>query len=480
MQACYPKKYPRTHWDTLNVDYPVRVLEQKDVSSEFIARKWRPEPEVLQHKTKTGEDVQEYRDNSYNECMRSQTALDYGYKIPEIKRFNKHTSCVENEYIYPLSRRVEDRPPACKVHGTTETKESFSTPPSYSRLITEKDQFKHPVSLENKPLTMTPSWHKELEQMDTTYEGFEKYLDPYLTTNRLHHRPYTADQLKKISNSKDIVTYYTLADSPWVWSRKPTHDDWFVRVKCPKTIYDREKFKGDLREIRIHNKLNWLPGSFRTEVKDNYNFSTHQKDINMEKHDEHLLTVYYESKCPDSKKFVLEQLQPAIELLHRYVKLRLIPFGKSRSINYGDDGFECQHGPEECLGNIVQECALRHMRGHSDIQRVTYVVCEMASESGAHASLGCVKHAGLSVSDVEGCVLAGEGVALQLDSEYHTDKLKPKFIPTVTLDGVFNQDFQDAAMTDLIGTLCATLREAAPCARYYNNRAWEYIFYNST
>ncbi|XP_045537035.1 uncharacterized protein LOC106719799 [Papilio machaon] len=165
-------------------------------------------------------------------------------------------------------------------------RESFSTPQSFSRLITDKDQFKHPVSLESNPIPIAPSWHKELEPIDTTYEGFEKYLDPYLTTSRLHHRPYTADQLKKISNSKDIVTYYTLSDIPWVWSTKPTHKDWFVRVKCPKTMYDREKFKGDFREIRSHNKLHWVPGSFRTEAKDNYGFNTHQKDIKIEKHEE--------------------------------------------------------------------------------------------------------------------------------------------------------------------------------------------------
>ncbi|XP_068628363.1 GILT-like protein 1 [Battus philenor] len=192
------------------------------------------------------------------------------------------------------------------------------------------------------------------------------------------------------------------------------------------------------------------------------------------------VTVYYESKCPDSKKFILEQLQPAIELLHNYVKLRLIPFGKSRSINYGDEGFECQHGPRECLGNLVQDCALKYMREYNDVQRVTYVVCEMASESGAHGSLACVKHAGLPIGDVEGCVLAGEGVALQLDSEYHTNLLKPKFIPTITINGVFNQDIQDSALVDLKGTLCSILREARPCARYYNNRAWEYIFYKPT
>lgn len=43
-----------------------------------------------------------------------------------------------------------------------------------------------------------------------------------------------------------------------------------------------------------------------------------------------LLTVYYESQCPDSKTFILKQLQPALHLLHQYITLKLIPFGKSR------------------------------------------------------------------------------------------------------------------------------------------------------
>lgn len=57
-----------------------------------------------------------------------------------------------------------------------------------------------------------PSFHKDLEPIDTTHEGFEKLLDPYLTTSQLHHRPYTADQLARSSVTNDVVTYYTYAD----------------------------------------------------------------------------------------------------------------------------------------------------------------------------------------------------------------------------------------------------------------------------
>ncbi|CAG4996651.1 unnamed protein product [Parnassius apollo] len=128
--------------------------------------------------------------------------------------------------------------------------------------------------------------------MNTTYEGFERYLDPYLTTSRLYLRPYTAEQLKKISNSKDVVTYYILADVPWVWSRKPKHDEWTLRQRRPQSTFDREKFKGDFREIRTHNKLQWVPGSFRTEVKDNYALFVPKINDQLDTYEDDVITGY--------------------------------------------------------------------------------------------------------------------------------------------------------------------------------------------
>ncbi|XP_061718338.1 GILT-like protein 1 [Cydia pomonella] len=191
-----------------------------------------------------------------------------------------------------------------------------------------------------------------------------------------------------------------------------------------------------------------------------------------------LLSVYYESQCVDSKTFVLQQLRPALQLLDKHIKLQLVPFGKSRSINYGDDGFKCQHGPSECLGNMVQDCALFQMRHQSNLEQLGYVACEMESEAGSRGSFECVHRAGLRTEQVEKCLKSRQGTQLQLDSEYLTLLMKPKFIPTIAVDLLFDQHVQDNALIDLTGTLCAepVLEKTAACAHYYNTLALKHLF----
>lgn len=54
----------------------------------------------------------------------------------------------------------------------------------------------------------------------------------------------------------------------------------------------------------------------------------------------------------------------------------------------------------------------------------------------SHISFQCVRLAGLEPDTVDRCVMTGEGIALQLDSEYQTNSLAPQFIPSITIDGV--------------------------------------------
>lgn len=76
------------------------------------------------------------------------------------------------------------------------------------------------------------------------------------------------------------------------------------------------------------------------------------------------VTVYYESLCPDSRKFITTQLYPVLQTnVSKWVNLTLVPYGKSNHTQEADNEwkFFCHHGPFECHGNKIQACALHEI-----------------------------------------------------------------------------------------------------------------------
>lgn len=75
------------------------------------------------------------------------------------------------------------------------------------------------------------------------------------------------------------------------------------------------------------------------------------------------LGVHFESLCPDSRRFVNQQLTPTFALLSDVLDIDLVPFGNSR-YTYDpitkDVSFECQHGIQECFGNKIQVILSNH------------------------------------------------------------------------------------------------------------------------
>ncbi|KAF7286164.1 hypothetical protein GWI33_007126 [Rhynchophorus ferrugineus] len=92
----------------------------------------------------------------------------------------------------------------------------------------------------------------------------------------------------------------------------------------------------------------------------------HQHDMHMN-HEQHRVNVavYYESLCPDSRKFFTQQLYPSLQgNLSNYVNLTLIPYGKTTmEFKTNEYEFTCHHGPNECYGNKIQACALKLIDG---------------------------------------------------------------------------------------------------------------------
>ncbi|SPQ25153.1 cbe33a7f-bba7-4ed9-a087-ba18f75c1d7a [Thermothielavioides terrestris] len=68
------------------------------------------------------------------------------------------------------------------------------------------------------------------------------------------------------------------------------------------------------------------------------------------------LEAHIMSKCPDARDCLRELVLPAMQKAHEKVNFTLSFIGKPTD---EDDGVACKHGPEECLGNIIELCAQR-------------------------------------------------------------------------------------------------------------------------
>lgn len=87
----------------------------------------------------------------------------------------------------------------------------------------------------------------------------------------------------------------------------------------------------------------------------------------------------YEALCPDSRALIAE-LGREYHDFEPYLSLNLVPFGRAKSLDAEGKEFECHHGPEECVANRIQSCALEHLKIKPDAQE-QFVVCQMRKDS---------------------------------------------------------------------------------------------------
>ncbi|KAK4450743.1 hypothetical protein QBC34DRAFT_379013 [Podospora aff. communis PSN243] len=65
------------------------------------------------------------------------------------------------------------------------------------------------------------------------------------------------------------------------------------------------------------------------------------------------LEAHIMSKCPDARDCLRDLILPAMQKAHDKVNFTLSFIGRPTD----NDGVACKHGPEECLGNIIELCA---------------------------------------------------------------------------------------------------------------------------
>lgn len=163
------------------------------------------------------------------------------------------------------------------------------------------------------------------------------------------------------------------------------------------------------------------------------------------------VTVFYEVLCPDSRAFVLRQLFPTWEKVPEIMDINYRPFGKAHFKEEGDNyKFECQHGPTECLGNIVHNCAVKYVQSP-----LPYIKCMMANNyEPMKIGKQCAEMLDINWPVIERCADSKEGKELLAEVGRESLGVKPhlSFIPTVALNGDFSD--QPMRLKNLLSTVC--------------------------
>lgn len=204
----------------------------------------------------------------------------------------------------------------------------------------------------------------------------------------------------------------------------------------------------------------------------------HDGHMNHEHHRVNV-AVYYESLCPDSRKFFTQQLYPSLQgNLSSYVNLTLVPYGKTTmEFKTSEYEFTCHHGPGECQGNKIQACALKLIDngrkteglGYNRIA-VGFINCLMdkAERKGDEATFPTKDCAEINkvnnLNLIDNCAghTDGSNYLANLGTLTNAVQNPLKSVPTIIFNQQFKAEDNALAQTNFVKALCQYIHGEKP------------------
>ncbi|XP_064424541.1 gamma-interferon-inducible lysosomal thiol reductase isoform X2 [Latimeria chalumnae] len=179
------------------------------------------------------------------------------------------------------------------------------------------------------------------------------------------------------------------------------------------------------------------------------------------------ISLYYESLCPGCRQFLCLQLFSTWLTMGGIMNVTLVPYGNAQETYQGGKWvFQCQHGEEECLGNMIEVCLIHLLK---DI--VVYfpvIFCMESSPNVIDSASHCLKVYAPQVSwnQVMSCVKGDLGNKLMHQNALMTNGLNPphKYVPWIVFNGKHTDDLQNQALGALLKLVCSTYTGQKPPA----------------
>lgn len=184
------------------------------------------------------------------------------------------------------------------------------------------------------------------------------------------------------------------------------------------------------------------------------------------------INLYYETRCPDCIEFINGTLAPLwrTKSLQGLLNVTMNPYGNAMSVPTVNvsEGYKffhpettgagwdyvhiCQHGTDECFGNLVQACAIKNTEQSKYME---LILCMAAKPDWGieKASYECMTSAGIDPKPIKECASSPVGNKLMAEFGLETGKVQGRTgTPWVMVDGINLPN-----VADLLKTACGKL-----------------------
>jgi len=116
----------------------------------------------------------------------------------------------------------------------------------------------------------------------------------------------------------------------------------------------------------------------------------------------------------------------------------------------------CQHGQNECLGNIQHACALAKLPKN---ESAALINCMMDNFDAPNDAEMCATQLGIDYTRVGECYNSWEGPTLKAANGIRTHELSPTlyYVPWITYDDVWTVEDMQNSELNLLGVICQKL-----------------------
>lgn len=203
------------------------------------------------------------------------------------------------------------------------------------------------------------------------------------------------------------------------------------------------------------------------------------------------IDVYYETKCPGCVMFINTTLEPLWRTagMKDVLQISLFTYGNAMTIPVANisQGYKfwhpdttgagydnvhiCQHGNDECFGNMVQLCA-KDLGDNDKYMELVFCMTAttMQGYSMEKSSFDCMHKANINPDAVKGCVRGPKGNSLMTEVGKQTNALKGRLgTPWVMINSVHASDDLLMNSTLLLQSVCTHVSNVpVPCAQWKN------------